>query len=200
MDLSTPTTIDLIRHGEPIGGIQLRGWKDDPLSELGWQQMREAVSDASPWQGIVSSPMTRCSEFATEVAKRLDLELKIEPRLKEIGFGDWEGKLPAELYEQDPDSLSRFWQDPVNNTPPNGEPLTQFQARVEAAWQELQVQYAGERLLLVAHGGVNRVIISQVLGMPLSHLFRLDVPYACLSKIAIDHGISRLISHGAPIS
>jgi len=193
------TTIDLLRHGEPEGGIQLRGWKDDPLSSTGWQQMRSAVGEAAQWQCIVTSPMTRCCELAAEVAERLDVDLIVDERLKEIGFGDWEGRTPAELYEHEPDRLSAFWQDPVGSPPPKGEPMLQFQARVEAAWQDIQAQHVSKSLLVVAHGGVNRLIIRHVLGMPLSHLFRLDVPYAGMSRICIDDGLPRLVSHcGGP--
>ncbi len=194
MQLQT-TTIDLLRHGEPEGGIQLRGWKDDPLSSMGWQQMRDAVASHSQWQRVVTSPMTRCCKMAEEVAERLGIELVVEERLKEIGFGDWEGSIPAELYRDDPDGLAAFWEDPVANTPPNGEPMLQFKARVDAAWQDLQENHLGKQVLLVAHGGVNRIIISQVLGMPLSHLFRLDIPFAGMSRICIDDGTPRLVSH-----
>lgn len=52
------TTVDLLRHGEPAGGKKFRGAVDDPLSPLGWQQMRAAVGDFRGWQTIVSSPLT----------------------------------------------------------------------------------------------------------------------------------------------
>jgi len=119
----------------------------------------------------------------------------VDERFKEIGFGDWEGCIPAELYQKDPDRLSAFWSDPVVNPPPNGESMIHFQARVESAWQDLQIHYAGKHVLLVAHGGVNRMILSHVLGMPLSHLFRLDIPFAGMSRICIDDGIPRLMTH-----
>ncbi len=189
------TTVDLMRHGEPEGGIQLRGWKDDPLSATGWQQMREAVGEQAHWQRVVTSPMARCQELACEVAERLGVELIVEERLKEIGFGDWEGCDPTKLYQQDPDRLIAFWSDPVANPPPNGESMIRFQARVESAWQDMQIHHSGKQVLLVAHGGVNRIILSHVLGMPLTHLFRLDIPFAGMSRICVDHGIPRLVSH-----
>ncbi len=64
------TTVDLLRHGEPEGGNKYRGALDDPLSELGWAQMRAATGDRCPWQAIVSSPLRRCAAFARELANR----------------------------------------------------------------------------------------------------------------------------------
>ena len=50
------TVIDLLRHGEPLGGRRYRGQRDDPLSEQGWRQMRASVGGYREWQAVVSSP------------------------------------------------------------------------------------------------------------------------------------------------
>jgi alpha-ribazole phosphatase/probable phosphoglycerate mutase len=94
------TTLDLMRHGEPVGGRRYRGQIDDPLSEKGWAQMHAAVGDAAPWTRIVSSPLLRCRAFAETLSDRHGLPLALDDRLKEVGFGDWEGKSAAEI-EQD---------------------------------------------------------------------------------------------------
>ncbi len=65
-----PLLIDLIRHGEPQGGMRYRGQLDDPLSELGWQQMRNATANVQPWEHIVSSTLSRCADFAKELADK----------------------------------------------------------------------------------------------------------------------------------
>jgi alpha-ribazole phosphatase len=95
------TIIDLIRHGEPVGGTRLRGSQDDPLSDLGWEQMRASVGDYSPWQSVISSPLKRCHGFAEELSQRHGLALSLDERFREIGFGAWEGKTTAELMEED---------------------------------------------------------------------------------------------------
>ncbi|MCP4128499.1 MAG: alpha-ribazole phosphatase family protein [Gammaproteobacteria bacterium] len=193
------TTIDLIRHGEPVGGTMFRGWQDDPLSETGWEQMRQAVGDQSPWEQIITSPLLRCYEFAKELGQRYELSLAVDERFKEIGFGAWEGRKPDELYQQDPGAVGRFWSDPVNSPPPGAESMTGFQARIDAAWHDLTDHYQGKHLLLVAHGGVNRMIIGRILGIPLSHLFRMDIPYAGISRILVDDGTPRLAFHCASL-
>jgi len=193
------TTIDLIRHGEPKGGVLFRGWRDDPLSRLGWQQMRNATAGYSRWDVIVTSPLIRCAQFAEELSNKVGIPMRIDERLKEIGFGEWEGRSPEILYQESPQLLNDFWNNPVECPPPDGEPMIRFQSRVESAWQEIQSVHAGRHLLIVAHGGVNRMIISRVLDIPLSHLFRLELPYAGISRIRIDQGCPRLVFHGGTL-
>lgn len=180
------TTIDLIRHGEPVGGSRYRGQIDDPLSDKGWQQMRNAVADHCPWQRIVSSPLSRCADFATEVASRHELPLSFDERFMEIGFGDWEGQTRDQISAQDPQALQQFYQDPIQFRPPGAETLSAFQSRVVSAWDDLVVTAAGQQCLLVAHAGVIRMIILHLLGMPLERMFRLYVRNAGISRIRID--------------
>lgn len=193
------TTVDLIRHGEPRGGMLIRGWRDDPLSEQGWSQMRQAVAELRPWDRIVSSPLKRCQEFARQLEQELQIPLQVDERFREIGFGEWEGKDPKLLYQEAPEAVSNFWKNPVDHPPPAGEPMVQFQSRVESAWQDLQIHHQGQHVLLVAHGGVNRMVIGKVLGIPLSHLFRMEIPYAAISRVAIERGTPRLVFHCAPL-
>ena len=59
------TTLDFLRHGQPNGGSRYRGnGVDDPLSDLGWRQMRDTTAGVAGWQRVISSPMQRCVAFA----------------------------------------------------------------------------------------------------------------------------------------
>lgn len=180
------TMVDMIRHGEPVGGKKYRGQLDDPLSELGWAQMRAAVGEHRPWDAVVSSPLSRCAAFAQELAARHDLPLQIDARLMEIGFGDWEGHTAEELRARDPDALLRFWQDPLHNRPPGAEGLAQFCDRVVAAWNDMLERYAGRHVLVVGHAGVIRMIVRHMLDIPLDRMYRLHVPNAGLTRIRIE--------------
>ncbi len=181
-----PITIDLLRHGEPEGGSKYRGQLDDPLSELGWQQMRKSISSHQPWNQIVSSPLSRCALFAQETSDQLALKLDFEPRFKEIGFGDWEGFTANELLKSQPEKLKAYWDNPFQNPPPNGETLSDFQIRILTAWDELIERYRGQHLLLIGHAGMMRIILLHVLQMPLEHLFRLEIPHAGIARVQID--------------
>ncbi len=197
------TTIDLLRHGEPVGGRRYRGQIDDPLSDKGWMQMRSAVGEAHPWDVIVSSTLCRCSHFAQELAHHHTLPLEMEPRLMELGFGAWEGRTAAELLRTDADILMRFWRDPIHHTPPGGEKLSAFRARVMATWEDLLARHAGRHLLLVCHAGTIRLLLSYVLNMPLERMFRIHVPNASMSRVQIDHHsegpLPRLMFHAGSL-
>ena len=127
MSDAVTTTIDLIRHGEPVGGRKYRGQIDDPLSDKGWAQMREAVGDHCPWDVIISSTLSRCLDFARELGQRSGIDMKAESRLVEIGFGEWEGRTAGELEQEEPGQVQRFLKDPLNNTPPGAETLREFE-------------------------------------------------------------------------
>lgn len=177
--------IDLIRHGEPRGGVRFRGRLDDPLSELGWRQMEEAVDGDAPWSRIIASPLARCADFAKKLADERALPLSFDERLRELGFGDWEGKRVEEIMEDDPEALRRFWEDPEKGAPPGGESLLLFRDRVLAGWAAIVAVADDPHPLVVCHGGVIRVILAGILSMPLGALFTLEVPYACRSRVKI---------------
>jgi alpha-ribazole phosphatase len=179
------TTVDLLRHGEPQGGNRYRGSRDDPLSERGWAQLRAVVGEHRPWDVIVSSPLRRCAEFARELAGKLQLTLEIEPELREITFGEWEGLTVTEIQRSSPEALERFWHDPVNNPSPGGEPLPDCAVRVTTAWQTVLARHTGRHVLIVGHGGTIRLVLRQVLDMPLEHIWRLEVPYASCSRVRV---------------
>ncbi|MBP8284764.1 MAG: alpha-ribazole phosphatase family protein [Chromatiaceae bacterium] len=184
--------IDLLRHGETLGGSRFRGRLDDPLTERGWDRMWAAVrppdggGEGVPvWDGIVTSPLARCADFARALSERESIPLRLDPRLAELDFGDWEGQTAADLMASDAEALGRFWADPVAHPPPSGEPLLAFQGRVLTAWDELLRQDRGDRTLVISHGGVIRVILCQVLGYPLGRLLELDVGHASLTGIRV---------------
>jgi alpha-ribazole phosphatase len=193
--------IDFIRHGEPVGGGRYRGQSDDPLSERGWKQMWATVGDRAPWRRIVTSPLLRCSAFAYALGERHGLAVTEEPDFKEVGFGVWEGRRPQELEQEEPGILTRFYADPVTRRPDGAEPLAAFAGRVIGAWQQLVRDGAPGNTLVVAHAGTIRAVLMDILGMPLSHLYRITVPNAGLTRIRI--GADRpptLLVHGRTLS
>lgn len=192
------TVIDLLRHGEPVGGPRYRGQLDDALSERGWEQMWQAVGDANAWQQIVTSPLQRCHAFATALAERHGMPVQVEPRFAEVGFGDWEGKTRTELEELIPGQLGRFYQDPVNNRPPGAEPLDDFVIRVRAGFNAVLTACPGQSVLVVAHAGVIRAILSRVLSMPSPAMYRINVANAGMTRlVAAREGTINLVSHGS---
>jgi alpha-ribazole phosphatase/probable phosphoglycerate mutase len=202
-DKLTTTIIDLLRHGDVQGGRKYRGQLDDPLSDLGWKQLRKTTSNKQNWQHIVTSPLKRCAEFAKELAHTHSLPLQTESNFKEVSFGLWEGKTADELLNTEPAKIKSYWSDPINVTPPQGENLLVFEERVLNAWNDLVSDFKGKHILLISHAGVMRMILCNILGMPLTELFKLDIALAKVSRIQIEHSDNeqwpRLLFHGSEL-
>ncbi|NBF14261.1 alpha-ribazole phosphatase family protein [Pseudomonas paraversuta] len=182
--------LDLLRHGETELGGGLRGSLDDALTALGWEQMREAVKGRGPWDRIVSSPLQRCALFARELSQQLALPVSFDKDLQELHFGAWEGCSPAALMETDAEALGLFWTDPYGFTPPQGEPVLEFSARVLSAVSRLQQQFAGERVLVVCHGGVMKLLLARARGLPREHLLQVQVVNGALFGLRVAaHGV-----------
>jgi alpha-ribazole phosphatase len=180
------TTIDLMRHGEPVGGRKYRGQTDDPLSDKGWAQMWAAVGDFSGWQHIVTSPLSRCASFAEALGAKLHIPVTADDRLKEIAFGDWEGKLPSEICADDSQRIFKFRCDPIGHAPPGTESLIEFHARVGAAWCDMLREHQGSHILIVGHAGVIRMALCHALGLPPENAYRINVGNAALTRIRVE--------------
>ncbi|WP_247267669.1 MULTISPECIES: alpha-ribazole phosphatase family protein [Pseudomonas] len=178
--------LDLLRHGETELGGGLRGSLDDALTEKGWAQMRAAVVAGGPWDRLISSPLQRCARFAAELGEQLNLPVQLETDLQELHFGAWEGQSAAALMETDAEALGLFWADPYAFTPPQGEPVSEFAARVLGAVARLHQAHAGERILLISHGGVMRLLLAQARGLPREQLLNVEVAHASLFALSVE--------------
>lgn len=181
------TTLDWLRHGETQGDDIFRGSTDVPLSTAGWEQMHQAVDSLRPWQFLVSSPLKRCAEFTMMLGKELAINPYLENHMSEICFGEWEGKKPQEVWQTSPEAMRAFWEDADQFPPPGGERLSDFYARVIDGFNNVIDQFRGQHGLIVCHGGIIRMVIAHILSMPLQAAMRIQVPYACVSRIIIYH-------------
>jgi len=181
------TTFIFLRHGEPVGGKIFRGSNDDPLTELGWQQLKKSVKYLS-YDEIISSPLKRCLEFAEDLHVDLNLPLHIKNDLQEIHLGDWEGLSATQVDILDSKALGAFWDDPHANTPPNGESFTDFEQRILSVWTCLKEDYLSTKqsktLLVVCHAGVMMVLLKELLKIPMQNILCLKLNYA--SKVRVE--------------
>ncbi|HFE39189.1 MAG TPA: histidine phosphatase family protein [Gammaproteobacteria bacterium] len=194
------TIIDLIRHGEPVGGQKYRGYSvDDPLSDKGWSQMWDAVGDCKAWKCIVSSPMLRCKAFAESLSEKLNIPYFIEQDLEEVGFGDWEGKTVEQVKQENQAEYFAFFLDPVNHRPKNAEDLDVFSDRVVTAYKKILEEFEGKHCLIVSHAGVIRAVLAHLLDAPVSSMYRIKVNNAGITRIRYDFKGPVLAFHQAPI-
>ena len=121
--------------------------------------------------------------FARQTGKTFTTTLEIVDDFSEIGFGVWEGRSVAEVHDADPLAIAQFWRDPVAHPIPGGEPVEIFDRRIRRAWDGLMRRYHCRHVLLVAHGGAIRMILRQLLDMPVRRIWRIEVPFAALSRI-----------------
>ena len=125
------TTIDLLRHGLPEGGEIFRGKTDVALTQEGFQQMQVAEKKLSARDVIITSPLKRCASFADHLQSVTPCVSVIpEIGLREISFGDWDGKLFKDIERDYPELYQHYWKNPITHSPPNSEPLAQFSERV----------------------------------------------------------------------
>lgn len=175
--------IDLVRHGPVVGPAALYGWTDVQL-----QQQAPACLDwlsAQSYQHILSSPLQRCLISAEAQAERLQLKLSIEPDLREMNFGLWDG-VPFDQQSQHWPAQQQFWQQPFAITPPQGESLAAFQQRALKAF-ELHSRYQQQQALWLVHGGVIRVLLATLLNIDLQQsnwLQQLSIAYGSVSRIS----------------
>ncbi len=177
--------LDLLRHGETELGGGLRGSLDDALTATGWEQMRGAVVARGPWDRLISSPLQRCALFARELGAQLNVPVSLDKDLQELHFGAWEGHSAAALMETDAQGLGLFWADPYSFTPPEGEPVSEFSERVLGAVARAHQAYAGERVLLISHGGVMRLLLARARGLPREQLLNVEVGHGALFSLQV---------------
>jgi len=191
MSAPPPLIIDLLRHGvvDAAEWAFRGGGSDIALSDVGWQQM-EQVADALPWSmidHIASSPMQRCLLPAKQFSRQQSKPMERLDAMRELHFGEWEGKGWQELAPTYQAELERFWRQPQAFTPPKGEAFDAFVSRVLGGWEAWISEASGHRLL-IAHGGVIRVLLATVLKMPMDAVWRLDLPYASWSRVSLLEG------------
>lgn len=185
--------IDLLRHGESELSHTLRGSLDDALTAKGWQQMLSSVDQSQTlpqqWNVVFSSPLQRCSMFAEYFVKERDIPLILDKNLQEMHFGDWEGQLIQQLYEQFPETLAGFWQKPTQTTLPNAETMHQFHLRVSTAITNIQQQMqlnGWQSALVITHGGVIKLLKCMVLQQPLDDVLKMSAELGQLNSFHWD--------------
>ena len=168
----------MLRHGELLSQSDEKrfiGQTDLPLSDMGRRQAQSWTKwlCGVPIERIISSDLSRCLETARIISA--DRPITVEPLagLREINLGSWEGMTFRRVRDHWPDDFRRRGTELARFRPPGGgESFLDLQRRVVPVFEKA-VDQAGGNLLMVAHAGVNRLILCHLLGMPPQHLFRI---------------------------
>ena len=186
LPLAAATRIVLVRHGEPDNRVRGRcyGRLDIGLSTRGREQVRRTQHLLSevPFTTIYSSPRRRALESAKLLAADQSA-VEVDDRLREIDFGAFEGLTYKEIARRFPEKYAEWMHRPTDVMFPDGETFGAMAARVGDAFEDLRRAHAGQAILAVSHGGVNRVVLAAALGLDACRIFRLDQAYACVNVI-----------------
>jgi broad specificity phosphatase PhoE len=173
------TTIHLARHGETDWNRELRwqGHSDPPLNDRGRRQaqMLADALDGMPLVAVYTSDLSRATETAEIVASRLNLPVSVDPALREIDVGSWEGFTLAEIETRFPEAVAR-WEERGEHGWEGGESHDQMAARVREAVRSIAARHEGEEILIVTHGGPIRALKSLAAGVDYPR-DRRSVPY-----------------------
>ena len=185
--LENKTRLFLIRHGELVTSREWRyvGHLDVELNETGIQQMQRAGERLQGEQidVLLSSDLKRTMKGAEIIGVMLGLNPQPHRDFREINLGQWEGLTRDEIVEQFPAEFEERSKDLPHFRIKNGESFADLKKRVVMKLEQILDEHRGKSIALIAHGGVNRVILTHVLGMDLGHLTRLDQAYGCVNII-----------------
>ena len=184
-----------LRHGETVasktGGFC--GTSDVELTPEGMIMAKDfAVAYQSvPWKAIFCSPMRRTIATAKPLCDLVGMEMQLRSGLKEINFGEWEGKTPAEVNHEYHDDYVRWQSEPGWNAPPGGERAIDIARRSSEVIEEIESTYADGNVLVstypdgnvlvVAHKATIRIMLCSLLGIDVG---RYRDPKATRSVIA----------------
>lgn len=178
-------TIFLVRHGESIYGEErLCGWSNVPLSDRGREQtvsLAERLKDIK-FSRIISSDMIRTIETAEIINRYHNLEIEIEPNIRELNYGLWEGKSRKEIEKEFPKEYEA-WRIDNSIAPPGGESALEVYNRSSRAIEKIVKETSNGNILIVAHKSVNRLFICGLLGGELRFYRRVGQDNCALNII-----------------
>jgi len=182
--------IYLLRHAEIDKAVPRRflGRTDLPLNASGIRQATALGEHLHqiPFARIIASPLKRAVHTAALVSGRPVEAIEVIDALFEIDLGAWEGRTVAEIEHSFPGAYEQRGQDLEHYRPLDGESFGDLAARACPALLDLAA-HSSEPLLIVAHAGVNRVLLSRLLNRPLQ----------CLLEIPQDYGAVNILRTGA---
>ena len=189
------TTLLLVRHGETDWNRDGRwqGHADTPLNERGREQARALAArlDGEPIAAVYASDLARARETAEIVAASLGLEVRVDPRLREIHFGGWEGLTSAEIEQRFPEEVARWRADDGANAFAGGETYARMGERVVDALSEIAAAHPTQTVLVILHGGPIRGLLAHAAGITYGEQRRLRAHLAnCdVVRVHVEEGL-----------
>jgi broad specificity phosphatase PhoE len=196
-----PLDLYLLRHGETeasrTGGYC--GFSDPDLTPAG-TAMAEAFAEkyqSLPWQAVFASPLKRTVATATPLCQAIGQNMQLRNGLKEMFFGDWEGKSTEYVRQHYSEDYIRWLTEPAWNPPTGGESGVQVASRASLVMAEIEDKFTEGNVLVVSHKTTIRLILCNLLGIDSGrYRDRIFLPVASVSIIRFDLHGPQLIKHG----
>ena len=155
----------------------------------------------APLAAAYSSDLARTRRTAEILAAPHGLEVVAVPELREFSMGRWEGLTAAEIRALDPAAFETWMADVGQFQFPGGESLSDVSARAWPAFEAIAARHAGASVLVVAHGGPNRIVMCRALGIRPELILALGQDYAALSVLELGPSgwVLRLLNHREPL-
>jgi broad specificity phosphatase PhoE len=199
------THVYLVRHGATVWHAENRyaGITDVALDRGGYAQAERLAVWASEARltAIWCSPLSRARETAAPSARAVGLEPRIDERLREIDFGQIEGKTMAEAELLFPEEIRRFKADPATYPLPGGEDPHQAASRAVSVLREIESTHSQGRVLVIAHNTLIRLTLCFLFGIPLTR-YRTVFPAVrngALTEIGLADGEAALLRYNSPL-
>jgi len=190
----------LVRHAETEESARGRcyGSLDVGLSPTGKAQcawLAQALA-AERLTAVVSSPRTRAVETAQAIAAPHAIEVRVDPDLQELDFGELEGRTYDEIAAEMPGLYAAWMTTPTRVHFPGGESYSDLAGRALRAVEMLRRQPVEGTAVVVTHGGIVRAVLADVLGIPDDRIFRIAVEPASLATVDWIENVPRLVALG----
>lgn len=136
-------------------------------------------------QAVYTSDLSRAVRSAGIIAGPYGLQPVETPELRERSFGIWEGMTFSEIKEKYPEEFEAWADNPLRYSPTEGESTVEVKDRIMPPLTRILESHKGDNIAVVAHGGVNRIILCHFLGIPLENIFRIEQDYAAVNIIEL---------------
>ncbi|TQJ88165.1 histidine phosphatase family protein [Streptomyces sp. SLBN-31] len=197
-------TLLLARHGQTVWHAENRyaGISDVPLTETGHAQAAALGrwAAAHPVDAVWTSPLSRAVVTAEPACRALGLTPSREPDLRECDFGVVEGRTLAQFAREDPDAAAAFGADPAAHPFPGAEDPAAAAVRGAAALRRIAAAHDGERVLVVAHNTLLRLVLCRLLSIPLGEYRRVfpQLRNAAVTELRMEPDQVSLLSLNVP--
>ena len=187
--------IILVRHGLTLWNIEgrIQGISDTVLAPEGLQQAKLLAENfpCNKINAVYSSDLARAKITAQFIADKFNLPVQTTTGFREVDFGEWEGKYFAELEEDNADTLKIFHTQPDRLKLEGAETFKQAQSRAINKLRQIinATDDGGEnRIVITAHGSINRLILCAILDIPIKNMWRLNQFNTAVNIFRADDG------------